>query len=184
GTFVPNKTNKNFAPVLVTQEAPKPGKGVDEATINNIKEGIKGKRKSKLNNKAKTGAPVPEVLASYTGNAYAGSIPNDNSFAVSKGGKMISVINSTIWSYDINTNALIFGISLNAFTLQNISGVTQSKYDPRVIYDPYKDRFIIVFLNGTIHRVSKIVVAFSKTNNPADGFNVDALNVNPLKNRP
>ena len=60
--------------------------------------------------------------------------------------------------------------------------INGSKYDPRVVYDPDADRFIVVFLNGTIFEQSKVVVAFAKSSDPTQGFYLYALEGNPLDN--
>jgi hypothetical protein len=48
-------------------------------------------------------------------------------------------------------------------------------FDPRVIYDPEHDRFIIALINGSICDDSQIVLAFSATNNPRGSYHLYAL---------
>ena len=57
-----------------------------------------------------------------------------------------------------------------------------SYYDPKVIYDKDYDRFVLVFLKNTVPATSEIIVGFSKTNNPIDGWHVYKLPGNPLSN--
>ncbi|MGB0177682.1 MAG: hypothetical protein ACPF9D_10985, partial [Owenweeksia sp.] len=184
GDFVPDKVQRTFGPVLQTGEAPKPGTELSKQKLRELKEQIKPLPRTGKKSKVSFGnyAP-PSVLAKFDGNSYSGSVPNDNSFAINRDGQLMSVINTNILAYDINKDSLLFETSLNVFTiLQGLRGISQNKYDPRVLYDPDMDRFILVFLNGTIHEKSKIIVAFSKTAHPSDGFYIYALEGNPLNN--
>ncbi|PCH94719.1 MAG: hypothetical protein COB85_05305, partial [Bacteroidetes bacterium] len=54
------------------------------------------------------------------------------------------------------------------------------KFDPKILYDPISDRFILVFLNGYSSIESQIIVCFSSTNDPADPWNIYAFSGNPL----
>lgn len=124
-------------------------------------------------------ADRPIVPVSFTGNAYNNRVPNDNDVAVSDDGYLISVINSTIWAWDLDADTTLFRQSLALFA--NALGLPNSKYDPRVVYDPIHERFIVLFLNGFTYQTSQIVVAFSTTTNPADPWNLYALPGNPLQ---
>jgi short-subunit dehydrogenase len=50
-------------------------------------------------------------------------------------------------------------------------------YDPKVIYDSGADRFVLVVLHGSNAARSKVLVAFSKTNNPR-GHQLEMIDVN------
>jgi hypothetical protein len=67
---------------------------------------------------------------------------------------------------------------LSAFT-QPINNLHQ-EFDPKVIYDPVQDRFVLVCLVGFTDSTSKIIVGFSQTNNPAANWNLYALPGDPL----
>jgi hypothetical protein len=54
-------------------------------------------------------------------------------------------------------------------------------YDPRVMYDPYKDRYIVVFMHGTTDKNSFIIVGFSTTNDPAKPWNVYKIPGTPIQ---
>lgn len=123
-------------------------------------------------------ADRPVVPISFTGNAYNNRVPNDNDLAFSDDGYLISVINSTIWAWDLEADSTLFRQSLAAFS--DTLGINNSKYDPRVVYDPIHERFIVLFLNGFTYQTSQIIVAFSTTTNPADPWNMYALPGNPL----
>lgn len=182
GAFIPNEIQKDYGPILHKNEAPKPGSTLSKKELRELKtqvQSLKSKRAVRTSTLGQAEAPL--YLDSLSGNAFSGSVPNDNGFAINNDGQLISVINSNIYAYDIEGDSLIFAISLGNFSLP-IREARQSKYDPRVLFDPEANRFIIVYLNGTVHRVSKIIVAFSKSSNPAEGFNLYALEGNPLDN--
>jgi hypothetical protein len=106
-----------------------------------------------------------------------GNTPNDNTLAVSDSGIVLTSFNSRLFAYDSNLDTAVMLLSLHAFTLQFTNA---DKYDPKVIYDPIADRFILVFLNGRESFESLIIVCFSTTNDPADPWNLYSLSGNPL----
>lgn len=111
-----------------------------------------------------------------------GGIPNDNTLAVSNGGIVLASVNSLVYAYDLNLDTAIFPdyrISLTSFV--NGGGIGHY-FDPKAIYDPVADRFILVLLKGNTPEVSELIVCFSTTNNPLDDWNVYSLPGNPLDN--
>lgn len=127
-------------------------------------------------------ATSPIVDNNWLGNQYSNSIPNDNHVAVSNGGIVMSVSNTTIRVYqDANnvSNPSVYSRSLSSFLQGALGSNSDIKYDPRVIYDPKRDRFIVVYLVGATDATTKIPVAFSKTNDPRDGFHIFILTGNP-----
>ncbi len=112
-----------------------------------------------------------------------GGIPNDNSMAISNNGILISGINSTIWAYDYNTDSTVF--PTQAISLKQMAGdvsIGNNYYDPKLIYDPLADRFILTFLKNNSPSSSAIFLCFSSTNNPKDPWYVYSLPGNPLNN--
>jgi hypothetical protein len=96
------------------------------------------------------------------------------------GNQLISAVNTTIYFYDLNADTLLKLMSLNAFATP-LSGISTHQYDPKVLYDPDQDRFIIVFLAGASSDTkTNIVVAFSETNDLMGNWNLYSLNGNPL----
>ncbi len=182
GSYVPSETEITYAPILVNGEVPKPGIAKNREELKKLKALIKPKTKSAKNGQreATANAPTPIVLDSLVGNSYNGSVPNDNSFAINRNGIIVSVKNTNILIYDANTDQVLLETTLFLFSRDLF--INGSKYDPRVIYDPEADRFIIVFLNGTVFAQSKVVVAFAKASDPMQGFNLYALDGNPLNN--
>jgi len=131
----------------------------------------------------KTQVVNPPVMShNWQGNPYGFYTPNDNHIAVSNAGIVISVINANIRAWqDTNliSNGQIWSRTLQSFVGALMPGNTDIKYDPRVIYDPKADRFIIVFLVGANDASTKIPVAFSKTPDPREGWNIYLLSGNP-----
>ncbi len=130
---------------------------------------------------AKTGAvDQPIVLKDFAGNPFDG-IPCDNSMAISDEGKLISVVNSMIFVYDVEADEELAQVSLSAF-IEDEETISTNKYDPVVIYDYDKDRFALCFLSGTTHETSEIILAFSASNDPSAGWFKYVLDGNPLEN--
>ena len=92
---------------------------------------------------------------------------------------MVRVRNSTIGVYDYSKDSLLFETTLFRF-YRPTAILPGSKYDPRALYDPVADRFIVLYLSGNTWENSKIIAAFSKSNDLADGFNIYQIDGNPL----
>lgn len=124
-------------------------------------------------------ADAPVILKSFAGQGYQFSAPNDNHLAVGSNGKLISVVNTNMTAYDTSGTVLV---SQSLASFADTLGVLGYTFDPRVIYDPAADRFIVTFLNGYLDSTSQIIIAFSKTPNPEGDWNFYLLNGNPLNN--
>lgn len=122
----------------------------------------------------------PEIGQMFDGNEYNSSVPMDNSIAISNDGLLISAINSTMWLFDVTTNELLESGSYDNF-LDNNLGI-QSRYDPKISYDPINDRFQVVHLYANSPGLSRIVVAFSATSDPMGEWNIYEIPGNPLSN--
>ena len=118
------------------------------------------------------------VGMSFMTNIGGHGIPNDNSMAISNDGILISAFNSAIYIYDTEADTVMAEVSLDFFRDQ--LGLTAHSYDPKLVYDPDNDRFILAFLIGRLSTDSKIITCFSTTNNPMDPWNVYAVPGNPL----
>lgn len=110
----------------------------------------------------KGAAASPKLSNNFNGNVTQGT-PNDNDFAISNSGLMMSVVNQNLNVYN-DTGRMIFGRTLAS--IANSLGALNRTYDPRVIYDPDQDRFILVFLQGSSSEDTRIIVGFSKTSDP------------------
>ena len=112
-----------------------------------------------------------------------GGIPNDNTLAISNNGLLVAGFNRALWAYDYNNNAPHF--SNYVISLKNMAGDVgfgNYYYDPKLIYDPTADRFILTFLKNNTPSTNRIFVCFSTTNDPKDAWNVYSLPGNPLDN--
>ncbi|MGB0432136.1 MAG: T9SS type A sorting domain-containing protein, partial [Bacteroidia bacterium] len=167
----------DFNPVIRHLEAPAPGTKSTRAYLEMVKQNMPSKKYNVGTTANKKSAPpTPYILNGFRANPYKG-IPNDNSLAISNDGMIISCINSTLHVYNANGD-LLQGASLNAIGKE--LGIDAHKFDPRVIYDPQADRFVLTYLNGASVSTSQLTVAFSKTNDPTEGWNLYALPGNPL----
>lgn len=124
----------------------------------------------------------------FRGNPFNG-IPSDNDIAISNDGMLVSVVNSTILVTDINDPEFEEIVtSLNAFSSE--LDVATDRFDPKVIYDPNADRFIVICLAGSSSteffggqlNEQTIVVAFSENNDPTDDWSVYAVSGIPFMN--
>lgn len=136
----------------------------------------------------KTSVEAPELGINFRGNDVGG-IPNDNHMAIGNEGHVISVINSNILythAFDITYD----DVSLSLGTFSNSLGLATNKYDPKLVYDPNLNRFIMCFLAGTLSNEviggndnpSSIILAFSETEDPTDDWNVYVVPGGPLMN--
>jgi hypothetical protein len=122
-------------------------------------------------------------LSNGTIQTLIAGIPSDNTSAISNDGIMLVGINSHVYAYDMNTNQPVF--ENHSITLTNMFSSTPtlaSFYDPKIVYDPKRDRFILTFLRDSSPSTSRIIMCFSSTNNPADPWYVYELPGNPLNN--
>ena len=139
-----------------------------------------GYHTNRLNNTAAAILPTLSVGQNFVGNPWGLSTPNDNDMAISNAGMLISVINTNIFVRNTVTNVNSPIKSLAAFTTP-VNSLHQ-EFDPKVIYDPNADRFVLVCLVGFVDTTSKIIVGFSQTNDPSGNWNLYTLPGNPLNN--
>ncbi len=131
-------------------------------------------------NDARTTASAPAVGANFAANGSLVGTPADNSVAISNSGQVVSVNNDGVFFSAASGSGSSYTYWTDFFT-----GLPSSAYiyDPRVIYDPVADRFIIVILNGYTSAESDVIVLFSKTSTPATGgWNQYAIPGNILGN--
>ncbi|MBN1198323.1 MAG: T9SS type A sorting domain-containing protein [Bacteroidales bacterium] len=119
----------------------------------------------------------PTIGASFEGNYFDQTTPPDNSMAISNGGYIVSVTNSHV-EYFNTSGSRLFTSSFDDFF--GDPSFTALLYDPSVIYDSQADRFFMVVLHGSNSAISKVIVCFSKSNNPQDGWWYYKLTGDPL----
>jgi hypothetical protein len=115
---------------------------------------------------------------SFSANPFSVSTPCDNDLAISDSGFVVSTANTNIYFRNTTTGQNFPAKSLAGFT--NPINSYHREFDPKVIYDPEADRFIIMCLVGTVDTNSKIIVGFSQTSNPTQGWNLYTLPGDPL----
>jgi hypothetical protein len=104
----------------------------------------------------------PEVVRSFSGNGFYG-IPLDNHLAVNREDLVVSVVNTHmvvtgptgIWQENYSLDEFWSGV-----------GETDFYFDPRIIYDPLEDRYILAMMQDFDCDGSNIVFAFSATHDP------------------
>ena len=122
-------------------------------------------------------ATIPQIGASFGGNLANGSSPLDNCIAVSNGGIIVSVSNTTIFYTDANGTNLYYNDLLTFMGDSQITGVC----DPVVIYDAGADRFVFFCQVSPLNSAtSKLLIFFSKTNDPRNGWWYYKVSGNPL----
>lgn len=177
-----SEVQEDFHVKLQNLEAPFPGNGSYRGYLAKMKKEIMENFEPaavQQAHKTSGSAPQPTIGINFRGNTYFDGVPNDNNMAISKDYKIISAINSNFFVFDSSGTNLL-DISLGSFAAP--LGVTGSKYDPKVVYDPDADRFILTFLNGFTDSTSMIIMAFSQTNDPAGNWNLYALPGDPRSN--
>jgi len=113
----------------------------------------------------------PIVGYSFEGNRYSGSVPNDNTMAISDDGIVVAAINTNIIFYDTKTDSLLKTVALNKFS-DTLTTVSKHQYDPKAIYDYKENRFILVYLAGSgSSPTTDIILAFSETSDPLGNWN-------------
>jgi hypothetical protein len=112
----------------------------------------------------------PVIGASFRGNEGKFiTSPPDNAIAISDDGYIVSATNETVEYYDELGNRLQLINSLYDFVGDTSAGLIVG--DPKVLYDPYFDRFIFSVLEGKTSSTSIIHLLFSRSGDPRDGWN-------------
>lgn len=164
----------DFKPALLVKEMPKQGSEKME---------LYAPRSGGYGNKAAVTSSTLSDMAvgtSYFANPWAVSTPNDNDMAISDSGFVVSVINTNIHIRNTATGSVSPVKSLAAFT-SPINSLHQ-EFDPKVIYDPDRDRFILMCMVGFVDSTSKMIVGFSQSSDPGGIWNLYSIPGDPLNN--
>ena len=164
----------DFAPSLMVKEMPK--QGSKKMVVYNYPS---TSPKNSLRSSA-TQSVLPDLvkLQSFAANNWGVSTPNDNDMAISDSGFIVSVINTNIYIRNAVTSSVSPAKTLALFT--NPINDKHQEFDPKVMYDPASDRFVLVCLVGSTDSTSKIIVGFTQTNNPNGNWNLYTLPGDPL----
>ena len=178
GTVTPSKINKDYYPSLQSLEKPKPGGEEYNSYLQEIKHSIKRRFSEIPENKSSL--PRPVMGHNFEGNRFPCGVPNDNHMAISNDGIVVSSVNTSITVFD-TLGKILKSWSFDAFS--DTLKISAGKYDGRVLYDPEKDRFIVVFLAGFADSTSAAIVAFSQSKDPMAGWNLYKLSGVPLNDK-
>lgn len=133
-------------------------------------------RYKELTNDFQPRIPIPIRIAyGFDANTEDNSAPLDNTIACSGDNYIVSISNSFIEYFQNNTSK--YKKDLKSFLNYEIS----SPCDPKVYFDPTTNRFILFLqrCDGSYNK-SEIIVGFSISSNPMDGWNFYKLSGNPL----
>jgi len=178
------KSSTEIIQITDDWEAPIPGNDAYDSKqlVNKLRENYASKL-NKINGYKNTPNEIsPNVDTTFNGQATGGAgIPCDNHIAISNGGKIISVQNSSIRILDENGKTLLYK-TLFTFANGKVIGLTNYCYDPKVVYDPTSDRFILFFLHESKVVSNFGIIAFSKTNDPTGEWNFYKIPGNAINN--
>lgn len=138
-----------------------------------------------INDKPTGGNTTTPIAQRGTDVPPGAGTPNDNHIAVGNDGKIVSVMNTVIRVHN-DTGKVIKAFTLENFALNpNIKKdpipTLNRTYDPRVVYDPYTDRYVVLYMHGTTDKTSFIVVGFSSSNDPTKPWNVYKIPGTPIQ---
>ncbi|HNV98918.1 MAG TPA: hypothetical protein PKL06_06100, partial [Chitinophagales bacterium] len=176
------KLHDDFAPIFFSTEMPPQGSTGYRRHLIDLKDSLYGDvitPKGPAAFRTQTDITAPEILSGWEGNIMTAYVPNDNDLAISNDGIIVSVMNSNIYMYD-SLGTMLFTTSLAAFA--DTLGIVDGKFDPKVMYDPRADRFVLLFLAGFDPENTYIIIGFSQTEDPTGAWNLYALPGNPKDN--
>jgi hypothetical protein len=124
-----------------------------------------------------TMASPPVISTNFEGNWSVTVHPPDNNLAISNAGDIVSVNNDGVEYYDESGNLLYLDDWSDFINDNSLNSII---YDPVVQYDSQADRFVMAVLHGSSASTSKVIVFFSKSSDPMNGWHVYQLSGNPL----
>lgn len=198
-TIDPKKIKTDFFPVLKNIEIPSPDGNSYKSYLRRVKRDVVSKRYPRTeairkDNYENALSPIlkknfivagPYVPPLDTNFPITGGTPLDNTLAISNDSLLLISINSKIYAHDLKGDTALFNFSASQNTFSfaqfaSMDGISTSfPFDPKLIYDPIADRFVIVFLSGRDETDSKIILGFSSSNNPIDPWHIYEIPGNP-----
>ncbi len=172
------KDQKKKSAALVSSETSKRSSRAEDPSLNPILvDGLPMTRE----------VPNPGQDTTYTFDVVGGT-PLDNTMAISANGILLASVNSVLWGYDVFNDSILFKnadgstnlISFAEFgdTLVPNPGQT-FPFDPKLLYDAGRDRFVFVFLDGRGPTDSQCIIGFSSSNDPRDPWYVYSIPGDP-----
>jgi hypothetical protein len=156
-----------------------PNKGIKPAEQNHpVSPFIPGSQHSKQINVASPNPTVnyeaapDEAMGGGTSGTY--TIPPDTYGAVGLD-KVFTTLNNNYRIHNKSTGASLSLVSAQVFW-NSLGADASGVFDPRVIYDPYNNRWIIVAVSNGGSSSSRIIVGISENHNPQGNFTLYAFN--------
>lgn len=171
---IPAGGNPDHAHTLAVRE-PMPFITTPEARAIKAEKLLRKKYNVNNYNPSHTSRVTPVIDANFEANASVDETPSSNTIAVSDDGIIISANNDGV-IYFTETGTQLYAARWDDFFGDN--QLTSSFFSPRVLFDPVEDRFILVTLHGKTSATSRVIISFSKSKNPQDGWNVYKLSGN------
>lgn len=106
--------------------------------------------------------PLVDAEWQATYNASGSGVP-DGACAVSGAGTVVTSNNTHVEIYDEDGNTLM---SKTEDDFWSALSPTANIYDPRVVYNTFQNRFVLIALHGSSSTLSEIFIAYSKVSNP------------------
>lgn len=178
GKFKVDPSKPDTSIFIKSIEAPAPDGETARQKTNRLKK-INAKKYPRKNISAIINNRNDELSIGYSENANPQHffVPSDNSMAISDEGMIVSCINSSYYFYDAVANIQLTNGDLLSYSSDPNSNV----FDPKVIYDPKQDRFIMVMLKDfSSTSNNQIIIVFSSSNDPLDEWYVYSLTGNPF----
>ena len=122
--------------------------------------------------------PDPEIFDTFSANNWETGAPLDNHLAYSNDGLVVSVVNTHMLVMN-STGVWKSNRELNDF-FKAVTGNSDRVFDPRIMYDPQADRWIMVMMEGFDCTDTQLLFAFSKTSNASGGWNLYSLDGCPF----
>ncbi len=125
---------------------------------------------------------TPTLVAGYNALGNQGT-PSDNTIAINKNNQIICCVNSSLRMYNATNGVAISattGLSGFFSTPSNGTLLTNNTCDPKVIFDPQAERFIVFAQTCQGNSsTSQLLLAFSKSADPTAGWNFYVFTGNP-----
>jgi len=132
-------------------------------------------------NKEKMGAPKQRIVSPAPDTTFTGlmddgtSIPPDVNGAAGSN-HLMQTLNTDVRISDRNGSEL-FTTSLS--TWWSPMPGSGSTFDPKIVYDPYQNRWIMITPSGSSATSSRIYIGVSATDNPLDDWNYYWIETDP-----
>ena len=129
------------------------------------------------------GDELVTIGQNFTGGSFAtsGFFPPDTMGAVGPTA-FVELLNGQYSVYDKNSGARLETSTLNQFW--NNAGVSPTRFafDPRVVYDPFSERYLALSVDNS-SEPNNFLLAASKTSDPTQGWSGVAISSDPTKQR-